>query len=210
MWPILKRAGRLCVVVMKYLSSGYHCYCITGWRQLLWGMGARPNLESCILEHYFWVALLWRLSRKHRWTPRRGIEPRSSAWQAEILATILTRTASLLNSAMSKESGRCSDFYYIVLFLLGHDDKSFVLLAFNSSKLDFEKDWGLTLATLCSLNLQRFHICSEYTTLGMNADPNWAFYSLNGMGWARSSTWPLSQAMSSSFLFVIITYDLDR
>ena len=97
----------------------YHCYCIIGWRQLLWGIGAKPTLESCILEHYFWVALFWRLSRKHKRTPRRGIEPRSSAWQAEILATILTRTASLQNSAISKQRGRCSDFYYIVLFLLG-------------------------------------------------------------------------------------------
>ena len=35
---------------------------------------------------------------KKAWTPRRGIEPRSPAWQAGILATILTRTEKVLKT----------------------------------------------------------------------------------------------------------------
>ena len=46
------------------------------------------SLLECVAET---IQPWWLFCEK--WTPRRGIEPRSSAWQAEILSTILTRKA---------------------------------------------------------------------------------------------------------------------
>ena len=69
-------------------------------------------------ELQFWVQRSQYSVVGAKWTPRRGIEPRSSAWQAEILSTILTRRSweveGLANSRESSYESTYSSFNYIL------------------------------------------------------------------------------------------------
>ena len=127
--PFSKRAGRLCVAVVNFLSSGYHYYYINGWRQLLWPThnAAYWMISSDLLCSEDWAENTDELLVGES-NPGLRVTGGDTCHYTNKDCWII-----------SKERWCCSDFDYIVLFLFGGWWQIFCCTGFVLQKTGFWK-----------------------------------------------------------------------